>query len=63
VRGERGQGIAGTGLGLALGRELAQELGGSLQLLGPPAAIGADLPATGNAFCLSLPPQTQPPTH
>jgi signal transduction histidine kinase len=60
VRGERGQGIAGTGLGLALARELAQELGGSLQLLCPPAAVSAELPASGNAFCLSLPPQTQP---
>ena len=60
VRGQRGQGIAGTGLGLALARELAQELGGSLDLLCPPAAVSAELPATGNAFCLSLPPSAPP---
>jgi signal transduction histidine kinase len=60
VRGERGQGIAGTGLGLALAQELAAELGGTLTLAIPPAAVDAQLPNDGNAFCLSLPP-TQPP--
>ena len=59
VRGERGQGIAGTGLGLALARELAAELGGTLTLAIPPAAVDAQLPNDGNAFCLNLPP-TQP---
>ena len=60
VRGERGQGIAGTGLGLALAQELAAELGGTLTLAIPPAAVDAQLPHDGTAFCLSLPP-TQPP--
>jgi signal transduction histidine kinase len=56
VRGERGQGMAGTGLGLALARELAQGLGGALELLVPPQAVAPALPEQGNAFCLSLPP-------
>lgn len=57
VRGERGRHVAGTGLGLALARELAQQLGGSLELVSPPATLAAALPAEGNAFCLSLPPE------
>jgi signal transduction histidine kinase len=56
VRGERGQRVAGTGLGLALARELAHDLGGALELVIPPAAAAEQLPAQGNAFCLSLPP-------
>jgi signal transduction histidine kinase len=61
VRGSRGALRPGTGLGLALARDLAAALGGSLQLLASPAAAGADLPAVGNAFRLSLPaPATGP---
>ena len=56
VRGSSGQHLAGTGLGLALARELAQGLGGALELVVPPASLDAALPAEGNAFCLSLPP-------
>jgi len=61
VRGERGQAVAGTGLGLALGRDLARELGGRLELVCPPAAVNPQLPGRGNAFCLSLPPSAPPP--
>ena len=60
VRGERGRTTPGTGLGLALARGLAQDLGGQLELVVPPALIDPALPSEGNAFCLSLPPSAQP---
>ncbi len=56
VRGERGLSKPGTGLGLALARSLAGELGGQLELVVPPAQIDPALPNAGNAFCLNLPP-------
>lgn len=55
-RGSSGAGMAGTGLGLALGRELAASLGGQLDLLCPPARVDPALPGQGNAFRLRLPP-------
>ena len=55
VRGERGAEKAGTGLGLALARDLARQLGGELGLLVPPRLVSDDLPDRGNAFRLSLP--------
>jgi signal transduction histidine kinase len=61
VRGRSGQARPGTGLGLALARELAGSLGGRLELVVPPAAVAAGLPAEGNAFRLSLPPPQSPP--
>ncbi|WP_216901998.1 sensor histidine kinase KdpD [Synechococcus sp. CCY 9618] len=62
VRGERGQDLPGTGLGLALGRDLARSLGGDLELVVPPQQLDPALPEQGNAFRLSLPrpPSAEP---
>lgn len=60
-RGSSGLHLSGTGLGLALARDLARGLGGELELLVPPQRVGPDLPPKGNAFRLSLPPPLRMP--
>ncbi len=45
----------GSGLGLTLGRELAQQLGCKLDLITKPTNFDPSLPLEGNAFVLSLP--------
>ena len=59
VRGSSGAQLEGSGLGLALARDLARSLGGELELVVPASAVDARLPAGGNAFRLRLPLQTR----
>ena len=61
VRGLQSEGKSGTGLGLALARDLARHLGGNLELVIPPALVDPTLPGQGNAFRLTLPLQEGPP--
>ena len=55
VRGSRSQDRSGSGLGLALARQLAEERGGCLELASSPADVDPALPRRGNAFVISLP--------
>ncbi len=59
VRGSSSQERSGSGLGLALARQLAEERGGSLELAASPQTVDSALPAEGNAFVLRLPPQPE----
>ena len=62
VRGSRSKDRSGTGLGLALARQLSEERGGQLTLAESPAAVDPLLPSAGNAFVLTLPSQPKEDT-
>ncbi len=57
VRGKNISEASGTGLGLALGKQLSAQLGGELKLVIPPSEVDSSLPDLGNAFFLILKPQ------
>jgi signal transduction histidine kinase len=61
VRGSSGTSLPGTGMGLALARDLAHALGGELCLVDQAATNSRDGQAWGNAFQLTLPPATPDP--
>ncbi len=61
-RGKKSFERPGSGLGLALGRQLAEQIGGSLQLLVPPGDFDSSLPNQGNAFVITLPGKEQSKT-
>ncbi len=54
-RGITSENSSGSGLGLALARELAVEVGGRLELIIPPKTVERSLPEKGNAFLLTVP--------
>ncbi len=54
-RSKNSSSLAGSGLGLTLGKELADQLGGELFLTTKPKTFDQSLPEEGNAFVLKLP--------
>ncbi len=56
-RGESGSKISGSGIGLALARDLARQLGGDVKLFVNPSNFKNSLPKSGNAFVFNLEPK------
>tara|TARA_Y100001968_G_scaffold104763_1_gene94700 strand:- start:1224 stop:2348 length:1125 start_codon:yes stop_codon:yes gene_type:complete len=56
-RGESSSKISGTGIGLALARDLARQVGGDLNLILNPSQFNNSLPELGNAFVFSWEPK------
>jgi len=54
-RGSTGAGHQGTGYGLSLGRQLAQSLGGALELINQPRLLCPQATPEGNGFLITLP--------
>lgn len=60
VRGTSSADLPGSGLGLNLGRKLAEQLGGSLQLTSCPSELDSSYPDQGNVFKLMIPTTPKP---
>ena len=56
-RGESGSKMSGSGIGLALARDLARQVDGDLKLVVNPSQFKKSLPESGNAFVFNLEPK------